>query len=193
MTVTPDEHQEQDRHPRARGAGSLQRRFEDSSLGKAVISVGMALFVTVGVVCNLPDSPIKRELLPVVEPVAVPAALDQSWAMYANPSRRQDSVDVQVRFADGQTRVWNFEPGAEGVGWWDRWLLLRYAAVLNPDFRRQLAHWVVARLSQPDDEPVSVAMLLHTETLTAPGEEEGETRRPTASKLLYQENLTGSR
>nr|CRL73662.1 hypothetical protein CPGR_02832 [Mycolicibacterium malmesburyense] len=173
--------------------GALQQRFEDSSLGKAVISVGLALFVTVGVVCNLPDSPIKRELLPVVEPVAVPAALDQSWAMYANPSRRQDSVEVRVRYDDGQTRVWNFEPRADGVGWWDRWLLLRYAAVLNSEFRRQLAHWVVRRVSGPNDHAVTVTMLLKTETLTAPGEESGETRRPTASKLLYQEDLAGSR
>ncbi|MGE2721528.1 hypothetical protein [Mycolicibacterium celeriflavum] len=193
MTVTPEEQQEQDRRPRVRGLGTLQQRFEDSSLGKAVISVGMALFVTVGVVCNLPDSPIKRELLPVVEPVAVPAALDQSWAMYANPSRREDSVEVQVRYADGQTRVWSFEPSADGVGWWDRWLLLRYAAVLNSDFRRQLAHWVVGRVSGPNDQAVTVTMLLKTETLTAPGDESGERRRPTASKLLYQEDLAGSR
>ncbi|OBK75357.1 hypothetical protein [Mycobacterium sp. 1164985.4] len=191
--VTPKEQQVEDRRSRLGGLGSLQQQFEESSVGKAVISAGMALFVAVGIVCNLPDSPIKREVLPVVEPVAVPAALDQSWAMYANPSRRQDSVEVQVRFADGQTRAWNFLPSAQGVGWWDRWLLLRYAAVLNPDFRRQLAHWVVGKLSQPDDEPATVTMLLHTETLTAPGEEAGETRRPTASKLLYQEDLAGSR
>lgn len=189
MTVTPGEQREQDRRRRVRGFHALQQRFEDSRAGKAVISLGIALFVLVGAVCNLPDSPIKRELLPVVEPVAVPAGLDQSWAMYANPSRRQDTVEVQVRFADGQTRVWTFEPGASGVGWWDRWLLLRYAAVLNADFRRQLAHWVIRELSRPNDKAVGVVMLLRTETLTAPGEEAGENRRPVAAKLLYQEAL----
>ncbi|WP_133259113.1 hypothetical protein [Mycolicibacterium sp. GF69] len=173
--------------------GTLQQRFEGSAVGKAVISVGIVLFVVIGVVCNLPDSPIKRSALPVVEPVAVPAALDQSWAMYANPSRRQESVDVAVRLADGQVRVWSMEPGASGVGWWDRWLLLRYAAVLDADFRRQLAHWVVDEITRPNEKPVDVTMVLRTETLTAPGEEAGQNRRPVATKLLYQENLVSPR
>lgn len=193
VTVTPEQQEQQDRRSSVGGSHSVQQRFESSVAGRVVISVGIVLFVLVGVVCNLPDSPIKRELLPIVEPIAVPAGLDQSWAMYANPSRRQDTVEVQVRFADGQARVWTFEPGASGVGWWDRWLLLRYAAVLDSDFRRQLAHWVVREVSRPNDRAVAVTMLLKTETLTAPGEESGETRRPTASKLLYQENLAGAR
>lgn len=191
--MTPDQQEQQERSSRLGGLNTLQQRFESSPVGRVVISIGIVVFVVVGIVCNLPDSPIKRELLPVVEPIAVPAALDQSWAMYANPSRRQDSVEVQVRFAGGQTRVWTFEPGAGGVGWWDRWLLLRFAALLDSDFRRQLAHWVVREVSQPNDKAVGVTMLLHTETLTAPGEESAETRRPVASKLLYQEDLVGAR
>ncbi|MGV0604400.1 hypothetical protein [Mycolicibacterium sp. XJ1904] len=191
--MTPDQQEQQDRRPPLGGFHTLQQRFESSRLGRVVISVAIVVFVFVGVVCNLPDSPIKRELLPVVEPIAVPAALDQSWAMYANPSRRQDTVEVQVSFADGQTRVWTFEPGASGVGWWDRWLLLRYAALLDADFRRQLAHWAVRELSRPNDKAVGVTMLLRTETLTAPGEESAETRRPVASKVLYQEDLAGAR
>lgn len=191
--MTPGGVQKQGLRSRGRRVQKLQQRFEESPAGRAVISVAIVLFVLIGIACNLPDSPIKRVLLPVVEPVAVPAALDQSWAMYADPSRRQESVEVQVRLADGQLRVWTLQPGASGVGWWDRWLLLRYAAVLDPDFRRQLAHWVVRQVSQPNDEPIGVTMVLRTETLTAPGEESGGARRPVAAKLLYQEDLAGSR
>ncbi|BBY45931.1 hypothetical protein [Mycolicibacterium celeriflavum] len=171
----------------------IQQRFEDSPVGKAVVSGFIVLFLLVGIVCNLPDSPIKRSLLPVVEPVAVPTGLDQSWAMYANPTRRQDTVEVQVRFAGGEVRVWTFEPGASGVGWWDRWLLLRYAAVLDSKFRPQLAHWVVRQVSKPNEHPLGVTMVLRTETLRAPDDPPSGNRRPTATKLLYQENLAGPR
>ena len=75
----------------------------------------------------------------------------------------------------------------------DRWLLLRYAAVLDADFRRQLAHWVVDEVTRPNEKAVDVTMVLRTETLTAPGEEARPNRRPVATKLLYQENLASSR
>jgi hypothetical protein len=171
---------------------TLQQRFEESPVGKVVISALVAAILLVGLTCNLPDSPIKRGLLPLVEPVAVPADLDQGWAMHANPSARVDTVEVHVKMADGEDRVWTLEPGARGVGWWDRWILLRYAAVLDSSIRPQLARWVVRELTEPGERAVGVSMVLRTETLQAPDEPPREGgRRPTAMKLLYQENLAG--
>jgi hypothetical protein len=169
---------------------TLQQRFEESRVGKVVISVVILAFVLVGVVFNLPDSPIRRSLLPVAEPIAKPTGLDPSWAMYANLSRRRDTVEVHVQMADAEKRVWTMQPGERGVGWWDRWILLRYAAVLDANLRPQLARWVAREITEPSERAVTVTMILRTETLTAPGESEGEAgRRPTAMKLLYQENL----
>jgi hypothetical protein len=114
--------------------------------------------------------------------------------MYANPSRRVDTVDVHVMMADGQDRVWTLRAGERGVGWWDRWIMMSLATVADSTLRPQLAHWVVRQVTGPDEKPVAVSVVLRTETLTAPGDTEGEgTRRPTATKILYQENLAGAR
>ena len=50
----------------------------------------------------MPDSPIRRTLLPVVEAVAVPVGLDQYWGMYGTPTKRIEAVEVQVKMADGR-------------------------------------------------------------------------------------------
>lgn len=170
---------------------TLQERFEASRAGKVVISGLVAAVVVTGVVSNLPDSPIKRSLMPVVKPLAMPMGLDQGWAMYApNPNRRLETVEVHVRMADGENRVWTMEPGDRGIGWWDRWLNLRYAALANPSVRPELARWVARELTEPTEHAVSVAVILHAKTLSPPGESAGDA---TARKILYQENLAGQR
>jgi hypothetical protein len=47
----------------------------------------------------------------------------------------------------------------------------------------------------PDEHAVAVEMILRTETLQAPADREGEsgTRRPVATKVIYREQLAGSR
>jgi hypothetical protein len=171
---------------------TLQQRFEASAWGKVVISGLVVVILLAGVVWNLPGSPIQRSLIPAVKPVAVPMGLDQGWAMYApNPNMRLDTVEVHVRMANGENRVWTMQPGSRGIGWWDRWLTLRYAAVLDSSFRPQLARWVVREVTEPNERVVGVAMILRTETLTAPDEPSGEGSRRAAMKLLYQENLVG--
>lgn len=166
----------------------LQQRFEDSRGGKVVISAFVALFVLVGVVWNVPDSPIRRGLMPAVEPVAAPVGLDQYWGMYGNPSKRAETVEVQVKMADGQIRVWAMEPGADGMGWWDRWIMLRRAVMTDANVRPQVARWAVREVTEPGDHPVAVAVVLRTQNLTAPGED-GESSGKSATKILYQEVL----
>ena len=104
---------------------TLQQRFEESDVGKVVISGLIAVFLLVGMVWNLPDSPISRSLGPRVQPVAGPTGLDQYWGMFAAPSRRVDTVEVHVTMANGEDRVWTMQPGDRGIGWWDRWIMLR--------------------------------------------------------------------
>jgi hypothetical protein len=168
----------------------LQQRIEESRVGEVVISGLLVVFLIVGLVVNLPDSPIRRAVQPAAEPLAVSTGLDQGWAMYANPSRRVDTVDVHVTMADGQDRVWTFRDGERGVGWWDRWIMMSLATVADSTLRPQLAHWVVRQVAAPGERPVAVAVVLRTETLTAPGDSDGDgSRRPTATKILYQESL----
>jgi hypothetical protein len=180
---------------RLRELATLQQRFEASAAGKAVISGLIVVIVLVGVVWNLPDSPIKRLLSPVAKPVAVPTGLDQGWAMYApNPSRRVDTVEVQVTMANGENRVWTMQPGARGISefGWDRWMVMRYSAVLDANVRPDLARWVAREVTGPGEQAVAVSMVLRTETLQAPDEPAAEGgRRGNATKVLYQENLAG--
>ena len=177
---------------RLRSITTLQERFEASRAGKAVISGLILVIVLVGVVWNLPDSPIKRLVSPVAKPVAVPTGLDQGWAMYApNPSRRIDTIEVQVAMANGENRVWTMQPGAKGVSdvGWDRWMVMRYSAVLDANVRPDLARWVAREITGPGERAVAVSMVLRTETLQAPDEPAAEGRRANATKVLYQENL----
>jgi hypothetical protein len=166
----------------------LQQRFEASRAGKIVIGVFVAVFVLVGVVWNIPDSPIRRSVMPAVEPIAAPVGLDQYWGMYGDPSRRAETVEVQVKMADGKVRVWTMEPGARGVGWWDRWIMLRRAVMTDANVRPQVARWAVREVSQPNDQPVAVAVVLTLRNLSAPGQEVQGSGKP-VTKVLYQEML----
>ena len=167
---------------------TVQQRFEESHLGKVVISGLVAVFLLVGVVWNLPESPIQKSLLPLVQPVAAPAGLDQYWGMYGTPSRRVETVEVHVKMANGEDRVWTMQPGERGIGWWDRWIMLRRAVMVDSSVRPQLARWVVREVTEPTERAVGVAVVLRTETLSPPGE--GADSK-SAMKVLYQEALAG--
>jgi hypothetical protein len=169
---------------------TLQQRFEDSRAGKVVISVLVAVIMVVGVVWNIPDSPIRNALKPVVEPVAAPVGLDQYWAMYATPSKRVEAVEVEVKMANGETRVWHMQPGERGMGWWDRWIMLRRAVMYDASVRPQVARWVVREVTAPTERAVAVAIVLRVENLSPPGEKDAAGGK-SAMKILYQEALAG--
>jgi hypothetical protein len=164
----------------------VQSRFEQSRAGKVVISILVAVFVLIGVIWNLPESPIGQRLQAVVEPVAAATGLNQYWGMYGTPTERVETVEVHVVMANGEDRVWTMRPG-DSVGWWDRWILLRRAAMVDAGFRPQLAHWVVRQVAGPNEHPVSVSVVLHTQNLSAPGKPAAGSS--VATKVLYQEAL----
>jgi hypothetical protein len=169
---------------------TLQQRFEESHAGRVVITCFIAVFLLVGVIWNLPDSPIQRSLKPVVAPLAVAAGLDQFWGVYWIPDTRVESVQVQVTMANGENRVWTMQPGARGVGWWDRWILLRRAVIHDASVRPQLAHWVVRQVVGPNERAVGVTVLFLTENLSPPGGPAAG--KAPATKVLYQEALAGA-
>lgn len=196
LAVAVRDEDERDEHEEERGLRSsvgklstLQERFEESPAGKVVISGLVAVILIVGVVWNLPDSPISRKLQPLVAPVAAPAGLDQYWGMYGTPDTRLETIEVQVRMANGENRIWTMQPGGRGVGWWDRWLLLRRAVIHDASIRPQLARWVVREVTEPNEHAVGVTVVFRTENLPAPGAAAGG--GSPAMKVLYQEVLAG--
>jgi hypothetical protein len=55
--------------------------------------------------------------------------------------------------------------------------------------RPQVASWGVRQVTKPGEHPVAVAVVLRTQTLGAPGEEDGGSSGKPAAKVLYQEAL----
>jgi hypothetical protein len=169
----------------------LQQRFESSRRGQTIISCLIVAILISQVVWNMPDSPIRRGLVAVLEPTRA-ANLDQPWAMFSpDPIKRVDLVDVTVTMADGSTRVWTLEHDA----WIDRleasnrWESLAYIALRNADVQRDLSRWVVRESTEPSERPVSVVMTHRTELLSPPGEPAKASPLP---RVLYQENLMGA-
>ena len=188
VAVRDEDKEERSLRSSVANLSTLQQRFEESHVGKVVISGLIAVFLLVGLVWNLPDSPISRSLGPLVQPVAAPTGLDQYWGMFAAPSRRVDTVEVHVRMANGENRVWTMQPGDRGIGWWDRWIMLRTYVVHDASIGPQVARWVAREVTEPTEQAVGVTVLLRTETLSQPGEGGGDKK---AMKVLYQGALGG--
>jgi hypothetical protein len=175
-----------------RGLSTLQMRFEESVAGQIAISGLVAAIVLVGIAWNLPDSPIKRSVLPFLEPTTV-VNLNQSWSVYApSPRRRLETVEVHVTMADGAKRVWMLKSGTRvdrlfGSSHWER--LIEYS-VLDGSVRQGVSRWVAREVTGPSERAVHVAMILWTKPLSAPGEQPSQA---TATKVIYEEDLTAQR
>ena len=179
------------------GGSALQRQVGVSSFVKLVVEgvVGalVALIVLIAVVSNLPaGSALKASLEPVLTPIAMATGLEQYWSMYApNPPQRLEELEVHVLMADGADRVWTLpldhDPVA-GVAVSHRWRKLRETLYGDARSRPALAHWVVNHVSGPSQRAVGVQIIVHTQTLPAPGQS-GPGK--TGTETLYTENLAG--
>ena len=151
----------------------------------------MALIVLIAVVSNLPaGSALKQSLEPVLTPIAMATGLEQYWSMYApNPPQRLEELEVHVLMADGADRVWTLpldQAPVVGVAVSHRWRKLRETLYGDVRSRPALAHWVIDQVSTPSERAIGVQIIVHTQTLPAPGQAgPGET----GIEILYQEDL----
>jgi hypothetical protein len=161
---------------------SLSERFEKSLAGEVLISALVTAVLIIAVVCNLPDSQIKRSAEPALEPVATSSGLEQVWQMYApDPVRRLEILEVHVTMADGGDRVWSFHEGDRVLGafHWYHWQKLKEQAIRQPATREGLSMWVVRHLTVPGDRPTRVQMLFHAQDFAPPG-------KPTTSDFVTE-------
>lgn len=177
------------------GVAAVQRRVGASPFVKLVVEgvVGalVALIVLIAVVSNLPaGSALKQSLEPVLTPIAMATGLEQYWSMYApNPPQRLEELEVHVLMADGADRVWTLpldQDPVVGVAVSHRWRKLRETLYGDARSRPALAHWVVNQVSGPSQHAVAVQIIVHTQTLPAPGQ---GGRGNTGTEILYQEDL----
>lgn len=169
-----------------------QQRFEESRLGRRIITGIIVVILGTQVVWSMPDSTIRRGLMPVVEP-ANAIDVNQRWSMFApRVASRVEELEVDVTMADGSTRVWRHRPNPtiEKIFRPDRWELLASTALRQQDGRIDLAHWVVDRLTGPSDRPVKVVMKFNFRVLAPPGQ---PSKGATGQKVVYEEILTGRR
>jgi len=167
------------------------RQGRRDRLREALISGLIATILLIGIVWNLPDSAIKRALMPALEPIALETGLDQRWQMYApDPIRRLETVEVRVTMADGGERVWTQPRGGLVTGpfAWYHWQKLKENAVREPGIRAGIAQWVARTLTEPSARAVRVQMILRTQDLPPPGHD-GPTA--TTTETLYDEDLSG--
>ena len=156
-----------------------------------MISALVILMVGVGVAWNLPDSPIKRTLTPIVGPVGSAVHINQIWALFApTVSTRTETVEVHVTMADGVVRVWAPRADDRAIGGFAsaHWMRLLNFAVKKPEIRADIARWAAREVTGPSERAVAVEMVLRVQNLPPPGQ---GGQGAIATKTLYQEDLTG--
>lgn len=96
-----------DPQPVVRG-GSITRRILNALLAVTVAGV---------ITSNLPDSALRRRLLPPLRPYVNALGLDQAWNLFSpDPSRRSISVEARLRFADGTIDTIAAPSGGRWIG-----------------------------------------------------------------------------
>ena len=95
---------------------SPQQRFEESGLGRGVISLVLAITLVTIIVWVLPSSVLRSTLQPIVAPYALAAGLNQSWHLFApNPRQTSREVYARIEYDDGSTSRWEL-PGGRVIG-----------------------------------------------------------------------------
>jgi hypothetical protein len=136
----------------------LSERFERSSLGQLVVSVGIVLVLLSEVGTHLPPSALNRAVAPTAGQMVRVLASEQAWGVFApNPRTTSLQVEGRVTFADGSTTIWTL-PEGPNIGAnlryyrWRKWL-----ERVRSDGYRELweptARWIA---SLYDDEPSPV-------------------------------------
>jgi hypothetical protein len=137
----------------------LSERLERSWVGRAVISLAVAVLLTCQVATHLPPSALQRAVDRPASRVIRLAASEQTWAVFApNPRTVSLRLEARITFADGSTDRWTLPEGA-AIGAnlrfyrWRKWL-----EHVRADGQRSLweptARWIASLF---DDGPSPVA------------------------------------
>jgi hypothetical protein len=143
---------------------SLSERFERSSPGQLIITVGVVLFLLCEIGTNLPSSAIQRKESETTNRFARILGVEQEWGVFA-PDPRPTSLRLEARvtFEDGTRTVWHVPEGSsigENLRYyrWRKWLERArsdsYTAIWDPT-----ARWI-ASLYEGRRSPVSRVQLV---------------------------------
>lgn len=148
-----------------------------SPIKRAFLSVFLLFHLFVILVWSLPfSSRATRRINRVIAPYMIWSGLTQGWALFApNPGSVNAYLVARITYQDGRNKTWNF-PMPQYYGYYRRYFMERqrkwssdnlrmdYNAILWPDAARY-----VARLNNdPNDPPVTVALVRHWSLVPPP-------------------------
>jgi hypothetical protein len=114
---------------------SPQQRFEETRLGRGVISLFLTITVLSIVIWNMPDSYLRATVQPIVTPYVALVGLDQSWRIFA-PDPRQTSLFIHARieYDDGSESRWDM-PAGDVIGPYRSYRWRKWADQVRQDAR----------------------------------------------------------
>ena len=142
----------------------LQERFESTALGRAAISVFIAVLLAFVVATNLPRSRLRHDALVPGQPYLNALGLDQNWDVFAPDPRRQ-VIDLvsRVTFSDGSMATWRLPYRGALVGAysdyrWRKWLENSIADA-HSGLWRPFALWTARQAAAKGKQPVRVTLI----------------------------------
>ena len=154
-------------------AAPLSERFERSSLGQLIVSVGIVLVMLCEVGTHLPESAVYRAVGPSANQMVRVLASEQAWGVFApNPRPTSLQVEGRVTFADGSTTVWTLPEGSNlGANLryyrWRKWLE-RIRSDSYRDIWEPTARWIASLYDDQESPVVRVDLVrrFHDNVLT---------------------------
>jgi hypothetical protein len=154
------------------GAGSMQARIESSTIGRALISLGVSCTVVAVLVINMPDSQLKSHLMGFVAPYARVTGLDQDWGVFAPPRTISLYVEGHIDLADGTTTTVDI-PSRPGIEAYADYRWHKFGERLRLDRNKRLwapyARLLADRARAEGRSPVRVSLVRRWSQTLPPG------------------------
>jgi hypothetical protein len=172
---------------------SLQERFEESPIGRGILSTVFVITLIAIVAINLPQSQLRQDLLKPGQPYLNVLGLDQNWALFA-PDPRRVVIDVLavVRFSDGKAAIWRFPHDGALFGEyrdyrWRKWEE-NLISPANALLWKPAALWAASNETSAGEVPKTVTLVEGFANLEPPGVT--PSTGPPQTRIIYVLHLT---
>lgn len=171
--------------PRPPARPSVQQRLEASVAGRRVLSVLLVATLVAVALWNLPDSALRAETLPTIQPYVNTVGLDQRWDLFApDPPRRSSQVIARIEYADGSLNLWE----APRTDRWRKWMTILITRGDQGAWERTAA-WIAAHHDSGGRRVVRVELVQRWQDLQPPGT--GQVVAPQQQAVFYTYDVPG--
>jgi hypothetical protein len=169
-------------------------RFEESVVGRVVISLCLVFTLGAILVVNMPDSELKGTVSTVTAPFLNATGLDQNWGVFATPRMLSAYVDGRVDYRDGSSGVFPI-PARPGLAAYSDYRWQKFEEMVRTDDNQQLwapyAEYLANRARAEGHDPVRVSLVRRWADTLPPGP--GADRGPWREFTFYVLPLKGTR